>query len=434
MTLRPCPAREGWPVSADDTAESLAAAEAAIFGADEELRSDLVRVDWSATPLGSPRAWPQSLQTAVNILLSSRFSMWMAWGPDLTFFCNAAYRHATLGRKYPWALGRPAREVWAEIWGDVSSRIEQVLSTGQATWDRTLQLFLERSDYVEESYHTFSYSPLRDDAGQVAGMLCVVSEDTEQVIAERRLATLRDLGSDPTVIRTEEQMLAFATRQLGLNQRDVPFALICLFGEGGDARMAGASGIESDHPVARALLEVAGSLVRPLEQTPSSESTLLTLDGELGAELPTGGWPEPPMQALVVPLLQHGAAPYGFLVAALNRYRRLDDAYRGFLHLVAAHLAAGIGSDRSYQAQLRRAEELAELDRAKTTFFSNISHELRTPLTLILGPVAEMRARADGLDDRTRQELARFITVPLRRAGSRFRPLRLVRATRPTVG
>ncbi|MGO8767562.1 SpoIIE family protein phosphatase [Mycobacterium sp.] len=396
-------------MSADDTAESLAGslagAESAIFGADEELRPDLVRVDWSATPLGSPRTWPQSLQTAVNILLSSRFSMWMAWGPDLTFFCNAAYRHATLGRKYPWALGRPAREVWAEIWADIGPRIEQVLSTGQATWDRTLQLFLERSDYLEESYHTFSYSPLRDDAGQVAGMLCVVSEDTEQVIAERRLATLRDLGSDPTVVRTEEQMLAFVTRQLGLNQRDVPFALIYLFGEGGDTRLAGTSGIEGDHPVALALRASAGSMVWPLEDSPRSDSRLLTLDGELDAGLPMGDWPEPPTQALVVPLLQQGAAPYGFLVVALNRYRKLDDAYRGFLHLVAAHLAAGIGSARSYQAQQRRAEELAELDRAKTTFFSNISHELRTPLTLILGPVAEMRARADGLEDRTRQEL-----------------------------
>ena len=112
-----------------------------------------------------PRAWPQSLQTAVSILLSSRFSMWMAWGPELTFFCNAAYRRDTLGRKYPWALGRPASEVWAEIWDDIGPRIERVLTTGEATWDAALLLFLERSGYPEETYHTFSYSPLRDDDG-----------------------------------------------------------------------------------------------------------------------------------------------------------------------------------------------------------------------------------------------------------------------------
>ena len=195
-------------------------AAAGLFAADAEVGRDLVAVDWAATPLGPPGSWPQSLQTAVDILLSSRFSMWMAWGAQLTFFCNAAYRHYTLGRKYPWALGRPASEVWAEIWDDIGPRIDTVLATGKATWDEALLLFLERSGYPEESYHTFSYSPLRDDAGAVVGMLCVVSEDTERVIGERRMATLRDLGSDPSVVRTEQETLDFAGRQLDRNRRD----------------------------------------------------------------------------------------------------------------------------------------------------------------------------------------------------------------------
>ena len=178
-----------------------------MFTADEEVGRDLAAVDWATTPLGPAAAWPQSLQTAVDMLLSSRFPMWLAWGPQLTFFCNAAYRRDTLGRKYPWALGRPAREVWAEIWDDISPRIDTVLTTGQATWDEALLLFLERSGYPEETYHTFSYSPLRDEAGAVVGMLCVVSEDTGRVIGERRMATLRDLGSDLTAVRTEQETL-----------------------------------------------------------------------------------------------------------------------------------------------------------------------------------------------------------------------------------
>ena len=92
-------------------------------------------------------------------------------------------------------------------------------------------------------------------------------------------------------------------------------------------------------------------------------------------------------------------------MAALNRYRPLDDGYRGFVELVAGHIAAGVGSARSYRAQQQRAEELAELDRAKTTFFSNVSHEFRTPLTLILGPVDDLRGRADGIDEQARHEL-----------------------------
>jgi PAS domain S-box-containing protein len=377
----------------------------AVFGADPDVGRDLAQVDWAATPLGSPSGWPQSLKTAVSILLSSRFPMWMAWGRELTFFCNAAYRRDTLGRKYPWALGRPASEVWSEIWDDIGPRIDRVLSTEQATWDVGLLLFLERSGYPEETYHTFSYSPLRDDDGGVVGMLCVVSEDTHQVIGERRMATLRLLGSDPSVLRTEEESLGFHHRQLEKNLRDLPFTLTYLFDEGGDARLAGTSGIAAGHPAAPSVLPADGSAIWPVQQAARGESVLIELDGAPFSDLPTGDWSEPPVKALVVPLMEQGAAPRGFLVAALNRYRPLNEKNTGFVRLAAAHISAGIGSARSYRTQQRRAEELAELDRAKTTFFSNISHEFRTPLTLILDPVAELRGRSSGLDDQMREDL-----------------------------
>jgi PAS domain-containing protein len=319
-----------------------------------DVGRDLASVSWDETPLGPPARWPQSLRTAVGILLSSRFPMWMAWGPELTFFCNAAYRRDTLGSKYPWALGRPAREVWAEIWDDIGPRIDTVLSTGQATWDEALLLFLERSGYTEETYHTFSYSPLRDDDGALVGMLCVVSEETERVIGERRMATLRDLGSDPSAIRTEHEMLAFVGAQLSGNRRDLPFSLTYLF-EGDGVRPAASTGIPGTHPAADPQNWPAEGLV--------------TLDHR---DLPTGDWPEPPIEALSVPLLRQGGSPYGFMVFALNRYRALDEGYRGFLELAARHVASGIASARSIEAQRRRAEELAELDRAKTAFFSNI--------------------------------------------------------------
>lgn len=376
-----------------------------VFAACQEVGGDLAEVDWAATPLGPPREWPQSLQTAVSILLSSRFPMWMAWGEELTFFCNAAYRRDTLGRKYPWALGRPASEVWSEIWGDIGPRIEAVLGTGRATWDEALLLFLERSGYTEETYHTFSYSPLRDDAGEVVGMLCVVNEDTERVIGERRMATLRDLGSDPSVIRTEQEVLAFVHRQLTRNLKDLPFTLTYLF-DGDEARLAGTTGVTPGTPVAPRSLPVGGpGGVWPVGELAEGEARVIPLAEASFGPLPVGDWPESPLQALVVPLLRQGGAPYGFLVAALNRYRDLDDHYRGFVELTAGHIASGIGSARSYQAQQRRAEELAELDRAKTTFFSNISHELRTPLTLIMGPVEELRTRLSGAGEEVHAEL-----------------------------
>lgn len=375
---------------------------AVVFRADQEIGRDLAAVDWESTPLGPVDGWPQSLRTAINILLSSRFSMWMGWGPDLTFFCNSAYRRDTLGRKYPWALGRPAREVWAEIWDDIGPRIDGVLSTDEATWDEALMLIVERSGYPEESYHTFSYSGLRDDEARNVGMLCVVREDTERVIAQRRMATLRDLGSDPSVVRTERQMLNFAARQLANNPYDMPFTTTYLFGDHGEALLAGVSGIEPGHPAAPQILPAGGLSAWPIDRLAEGATELIELDGD-SLNPPTGAWAEPPAQALMVPLVQQGAAPVGFLVAGLNRYRPLDDGYRGFVELVAGYIAAGVGSARSYQASQHRAEELAELDRAKTAFFSNISHEFRTPLSLILGPVDELRGRVT--DEQARQEL-----------------------------
>ena len=353
---------------------------------------DLLAVDWASTGIGPPDGWPRSLTTALRILLTSRFAMWMAWGADLTFFCNDAYRRDTLGEKYPWALGRSARDVWAEIWPDIGPRIDAVMRTGEATWDEALLLFLERSGYAEETYHTFSYSPLHDDDGAIVGMLCVVSEDTDRVIGERHMATLRDLGSDTTTVRTEAEVLAAAVRRLQGDLRSLPFALFYVFDEdGGSARLSGAAGIRPDAPAAPAAIDVDDpEAVWPAAALAAGESALVEDIDERIAALPTGVWDEPPRRALVVPLPQQGQRrPYGFLVAALNRYRALDDAYRSFVGLVAGQVAAGISTARAYDAERRRAEQLAELDHAKTAFFTNVSHELRTPLTLLLGPAED---------------------------------------------
>jgi PAS domain-containing protein len=143
--------------------------------------ADLMRAkDWSATPLGPVSAWPQSLRTVVRVLLTSRFARWMGWGPELTMLYNDAYAAMTLGAKHPQALGCPSRDVWAEIWPEIGPRIERVLRTGEATWDEDLLLFLERNGYQEETYHTFSYSPVTDDQGAACGNFCVVTEETER--------------------------------------------------------------------------------------------------------------------------------------------------------------------------------------------------------------------------------------------------------------
>ena len=378
-----------------------------------EVGRDLLAADWSLTSLGPPEQWPPSLSMYVRMMLASRFSMWMLWGPERTFFCNDAYRRDTLGKKYPWALGRPSSEVWAEIWDDIGERIDAVLHENASTWDESLLLFLERSGYVEETYHTFSYSPLVDDDGITAGMLCVVSEDTERVVGERRMATLRELGAEPVTGRDELSYLRGAARHLENNRWSLPFTVIYLFdAEGQTAKLAACAGITAGHAAAPAAIALAddGAPWPAAAASRGEDVTVTDLDRRF-AQLPHGVWTEPPTTAVVLPLLAPVAhtRPYGFIIVGANRFRPLDDAYLSFLKLVAAQLATGVASARAYESERRRAEELAALDRAKTAFFTNVSHELRTPLTLLIGPAQD--ALADAANPLTAPQRERMETI-----------------------
>jgi signal transduction histidine kinase len=408
-----------------------------------EMAALIGSTDWAATGIGPAENWPASLMTVLRMLVTSRYQMWMAWGDDLTFFYNDAYA-PTLGVKHPWALGQPAKEVWREIWPDIGPRIESVLKTGRATWDEGLLLFLERSGYPEETYHTFSYSPLPDDNGAIAGMLCVVMEETQRVIGERRVATLRDLASELGAVRSEPDVLEAVERSLARNTRDIPFNLIYLAdGDTGRLRRATDSGGIGDSLAPEAV--EPESMPWPAAGTLGGRDKALLHDIGAVSNLPKGAWDVPPRQVVAVPIVQQGEKQQaGLFIAGLNPYRPFDEAYAGFIDLVAAQIASGLAAARAYDAERRRAEALAEIDAAKTAFFSNVSHEFRTPLTLMLGPLEEeIAARIEtgtadrlGMVHRNGLRLLRLVNTLLDfsrieagRVQARYQPLELDRYT-----
>ncbi|MCB5203791.1 response regulator [Neorhizobium sp. T786] len=314
--------------------------------------------DWSNTSLGMPEVWPVSLKVALRLLLTSRFEMWLGWGPDINFFYNDAYR-PTLGSKHPNALAVPTEVLWAEIWNDIRERLTTVYETGQATWDRALLLLLERDGYPEETYHTFSYSPLIGDSGKVEGVFCAVSEETERVISERRMDTMRQLASALSASDCTAEVYEASQAVLGACQRDVPFSLLYIFNEDGSARRVWENGIPGNHPLAPTTIETSDALWNLSSIWNRQAPELIDISDR--SDLPTGAWQRAAKQAAVLPVVGQGRErPIGAIICGLNPHRRASDDYLDFLKLIAGQIASRLASAEAFETERRRGAALAE--------------------------------------------------------------------------
>ncbi|MCW2580199.1 MAG: Serine phosphatase RsbU, regulator of sigma subunit [Blastococcus sp.] len=352
------------------------------------MQRKVLEHDWATTPLGPQAQWSPTLRTAVSTSLNSRFPMLLMWGSELVSIYNDAYA-PVLGLRHPSALGERVPDVWSDIWAEIGPMIAEVFAGG-VTYSEDLPLVMTRFGFDEETYFTFSYSPVVEPGGKVAGLLNTCVETTQRVLAARRLGVLQRLGSLPRSVHGSTADAVHAALTVLADARtDCPFGLVYLAEDAGvddvraDVRMVSSHGIELED-------DVVGSVLRDQVRKAIATGSVQTVTG-LDALLPglssSGASPagEADVQtAVVLPLTPSGrSAPVGALVLGTSPHLRLDDEYRTFLSLTAGQVAAAVTDAQAAESERRRAEERAELDRARAQFLTEVAVTLQRA---VLGP------------------------------------------------
>jgi PAS domain S-box-containing protein len=323
--------------------------------------------DWERHPLGNPRQWPLSLQTGVRMMLLSGYPMFIWWSADLYMFHNDAYAPTFVGR-HGEVLGAEARRVWADVWEQLGGIIEDILAKGTTFYAEDMRVIPERKGFREETYWTFSYSPMPDDSGRVNGIFCACSDVTEKVLSQRRLNALQQLSEGISSWQTTKQVLAYTAQVLAGQGADIPFAAFYLPDHTGKAfHLEEQTGPEQKLPVRLELPVSAAEAHRVLGQETSPQANHLI--SYLQAQLPilhpahpakdqtAGASATASPQAVVLPLVgQHQLQ--GFLVAGVSPMLEYNPAYGHFHHLLARQLTGALEGVAARQREQQQAQAL----------------------------------------------------------------------------
>ena len=404
-------------------------------------------MDWSTTPLGPRSSWPRSLTNYVRMVLELRMAAILFWGPDHIQLYNDGYA-VIMGPRHPKYLGATFRECWPEAYESIEPWMQRVLDRGEVVEVNRALIPLARFGFTDEAYFTFSFSPVLDDNGAVAGVLQLVTEVTDAVLGERRTRALHELSSQTSHARSIPVAVERATRVLGEHAADLPFSLLYLIDPLNRSRLTldGTSGWSEWRTPFPSQIDLderatASSLAAHVSRVIRDRQTVITeeLAGEAGP-LPGGPWPESARAAAISPIVSADHQEVtGVVICGLSPRLRPDAAYRDFIDLLCAQLGAMIGAARAFtkleeknrdleeafrnlqvaQTQLVQSTKMASLGE----LVAGVAHEINNPLAFAVSHVQTVSRILEQLEEQLRLGASDVERGGLHRARERLREI-----------